>query len=125
MADKKIKRVLISVFSKKGISEICKALDQSGVEILSTGGTATYIESLGIKVTKVEDITGYPSILEGRVKTLHPNVFGGILAKNDESHLKTLEEYSIPQVFLNVIYHFSPKSPQKHWGVKSSPGLQV
>lgn len=109
MADKRIKRVLISVFSKKGISEICKALDQSGVEILSTGGTATYIESLGIKVTKVEDITGYPSILEGRVKTLHPNVFGGILAKNDESHLKTLEEYSIPQIDAVIIdlYPFS------------------
>ncbi|TVQ47597.1 MAG: bifunctional phosphoribosylaminoimidazolecarboxamide formyltransferase/IMP cyclohydrolase PurH [Saprospirales bacterium] len=109
MANKRIKRVLISVFSKKGISQICQELDNHDVEILSTGGTAAFIESLGIKVTKVEDITGFPSILEGRVKTLHPSVFGGILAKSEDSHLKTLQEYSIPQIDAVIVdlYPFS------------------
>jgi phosphoribosylaminoimidazolecarboxamide formyltransferase/IMP cyclohydrolase len=109
MEFKKIKRVLISVYSKKGIDQICKTLAKENIEIISTGGTASYIESLGIKVRKVEDITGFPSILEGRVKTLHPAVFGGILAKKSPSHQQTIEQYNIPGIDAVIIdlYPFS------------------
>ena len=78
---KQIKSALISVFSKDGLDELVLALSQYDVQIISTGGTQKYIESLGVPVTPVEDITSYPSILGGRVKTLHPKVFGGILSR--------------------------------------------
>ncbi|HQM70658.1 MAG TPA: bifunctional phosphoribosylaminoimidazolecarboxamide formyltransferase/IMP cyclohydrolase PurH, partial [Bacteroidales bacterium] len=80
MSDKKIKSALISVYYKEGLDEIVRTLHELGVRIFSTGGTYNHIEQMGIPATKVEDITGYPSILGGRVKTLHPAVFGGILA---------------------------------------------
>lgn len=73
---KKIKSALISVFHKDGLDEIVKSLGKLGVKIYSTGGTQKFVESLGVPVTAVEDVTGYPSILGGRVKTLHPGVFG-------------------------------------------------
>ncbi|MGN0010776.1 MAG: bifunctional phosphoribosylaminoimidazolecarboxamide formyltransferase/IMP cyclohydrolase PurH, partial [Marinilabiliaceae bacterium] len=73
---KKIKSALISVFHKDGLDEIVKSLGKLGVKIYSTGGTQKFVESLGVPVTAVEDVTGYPSILGGRVKTLHPKVFG-------------------------------------------------
>lgn len=82
---KKIRTALVSVYNKDGIGEIVKKLHANGVELLSTGGTQTYIESLGIPCKAVEDLTGYPSILGGRVKTLHPKVFGGILARRDNN----------------------------------------
>ena len=79
MADKKtIKTALISVFHKDGLEELLKKLNDEGVKFLSTGGTQTFIESLGYPCEKVENVTTYPSILGGRVKTLHPKVFGGI-----------------------------------------------
>ena len=77
--NKKIRRALVSVFHKDGLDEILRTLHQQGVELLSTGGTQAFIESLGIPCSKVEDVTSYPSILGGRVKTLHPKIFGGIL----------------------------------------------
>ena len=80
MADiKEIKTALISVFNKDGLDEILRLLNEGGVKFLSTGGTRKFIESLGYSCDAVEDLTGYPSILGGRVKTLHPKVFGGIL----------------------------------------------
>lgn len=81
--DKKINSALISVYNKQGLEVIVKKLQDLRVKIISTGGTADYIENLGIKTVRVEDITNYPSILGGRVKTLHPKIFGGILSQRD------------------------------------------
>ena len=80
---KTIKTALISVFHKDGLDQLLEKLNSEGVRFLSTGGTQTFIESLGYECQKVEDVTTYPSILGGRVKTLHPKVFGGILARRD------------------------------------------
>lgn len=80
---KAIRRALVSVFHKDGLDEILHLLHEQGVELLSTGGTQSFIEGLGIPCNKVEDVTGYPSILGGRVKTLHPKVFGGILGRRE------------------------------------------
>jgi len=103
MADKKIKSALISVFHKDGLEDIIKALIAQDVTIYSTGGTQKFIESQGGKVERVEDLTTYPSILDGRVKTLHPKVFGGILARREDDHLSQLEKYEIPQIDLVVV----------------------
>ncbi len=101
---KRIKTALISVFHKDGLEELLKKLNEEGVKFLSTGGTQTFIESLGYECQKVEDVTTYPSILGGRVKTLHPKVFGGILARRDnEGDLKQMEQYEIPAIDLVVV----------------------
>jgi phosphoribosylaminoimidazolecarboxamide formyltransferase/IMP cyclohydrolase len=94
----KIKSALVSVYSKEGLEPVIRELHGLGVHLYSTGGTQTYIEELGIPVTAVEELTSYPSILDGRVKTLHPKVFGGLLARREEGHLKQLEEYDIPEL---------------------------
>jgi phosphoribosylaminoimidazolecarboxamide formyltransferase / IMP cyclohydrolase len=100
----KIKSALISVYHKERIDEIVDQLKQIGVKIYSTGGTRDYIEKLGVNVTAVEDLTGYPSILGGRVKTLHPKIFGGILARrNNSADLQQLTEYEIPEVDLVIV----------------------
>ena len=100
----KIKSALISVFSKDGLEELVKILDSKGVKIYSTGGTQKYIENLGISIIPVEELTDYPSILGGRVKTLHPKVFGGILNRrsNEEDRLQ-LSEFKIPEIDLVVV----------------------
>lgn len=98
-----IKSALISVFHKDGLDEIIHLLNENGVTIYSTGGTRDHIESLGVKVEKVEDLTGYPSILDGRVKTLHPKVFGGILAKREPDHQAQLAQYEIPNIDLVIV----------------------
>ena len=96
---KTIKSALISVFSKDGLAPIVKQLDQLGVTIYSTGGTQKFINDLGVDVVPVEDITSYPSILGGRVKTLHPKVFGGILNRQENAQdVAELTEYEIPQI---------------------------
>ena len=101
---KKIKRALISVFDKTGLEPIVKKLHEQGVEILSTGGTREFIEKMNIPVTAVEDLTAYPSILGGRVKTLHPKVFGGILARTaNASDLAELAEFEIPLIDLVIV----------------------
>ncbi len=100
---KKIQSALVSVFSKEGLEPIVNELHQLGVKIYSTGGTHKFIEKLGIPVTAVEDVTSYPSILDGRVKTLHPKVFGGILARREEGHLAELGEYEIPEIDLVIV----------------------
>src|SRR5690554_2452404 len=96
---KKITSALISVFSKEGLAPIVKKLNEQNVTIYSTGGTEKFINDLGIKVVAVEDITDYPSILGGRVKTLHPKVFGGILNRQDnENDVAEMAQYNIPQI---------------------------
>ncbi|MCB0703992.1 MAG: bifunctional phosphoribosylaminoimidazolecarboxamide formyltransferase/IMP cyclohydrolase [Saprospiraceae bacterium] len=103
MTDKKIQSALISVFYKDGLEPIVRELNQQGVKIYSTGGTQDFIEGLGIEVTSVESITSYPSILDGRVKTLHPKVFGGILARREPAHLGQLADYEIPEIDLVIV----------------------
>ncbi len=103
MAAKKIKAALISVFNKQGIDNIVKLLHENEVKIYSTGGTQAHIEALGIPVHRVEDLTSYPSILDGRVKTLHPKIFGGILARREEDHLNQLNNYDIPEIDLVMV----------------------
>lgn len=105
MADtKKIKTALVSVFHKDGLDELLKKLNEEGVKFLSTGGTQKFIESLGYECQKVEDVTTYPSILGGRVKTLHPKVFGGILARRDnEGDLDQMKQYEIPEIDLVIV----------------------
>lgn len=102
--DKKIKTALISVFHKDGLEEILAKLHKEGVEFLSTGGTQTFIESLGYPCRKVEEVTTYPSILGGRVKTLHPKIFGGILGRRglaeDEAQM---QQYEIPAIDLVIV----------------------
>ena len=101
---KKIKRALVSVFHKDGLDEILRSLHSEGVELLSTGGTQSFIESLGIPCRKVEDVTGYPSILGGRVKTLHPRVFGGILGRRAlEGDQTEMAKYEIPEIDLVIV----------------------
>lgn len=101
---KKIKSALISVYHKDNLEDIVHKLDELDVRIYSTGGTKEFIEGLGVKVTAVEDVTGYPSILGGRVKTLHPKVFGGILSRRDVSgDANQLSDYEIPEIDLVLV----------------------
>ena len=101
---KTAKSALISVFHKDGLAPIVKKLDELGVTIYSTGGTETFIKDLGINVVPVEEVTSYPSILGGRVKTLHPKVFGGILNRQDnESDVAEMEQYEIPQLDIVIV----------------------
>ncbi len=101
---KPIKTALISVFHKDGLEEILNKLSAEGVKFLSTGGTQSFIESLGHECTKVEEITTYPSILGGRVKTLHPKIFGGILGRRElESDAKEMQKYEIPPIDLVIV----------------------
>ncbi|MEZ7516315.1 bifunctional phosphoribosylaminoimidazolecarboxamide formyltransferase/IMP cyclohydrolase [Flavobacterium frigidarium] len=101
---KTIQSALISVFSKEGLEPIVRLLNDQNVTLYSTGGTEDFIKSLGIPVVAVEDVTSYPSILGGRVKTLHPKVFGGILNRQDnESDVQQMEEFDIPQIDLVIV----------------------
>lgn len=101
---KKIQNALISVFHKDRLEPIIKELNHLGVTIYSTGGTQKFIEDAGVPVIPVENITSFPSILGGRVKTLHPNVFGGILARRHESgDLEQLQQYNIPEIDLIIV----------------------
>ncbi len=108
--NKRIKTALVSVFYKDGLEEILSLLHQNGVKFLSTGGTRSFIEGLGYPCDAVEDLTGYPSILGGRVKTLHPKVFGGILNRRDnEGDRAQIAQYEIPEIDLVIVdlYPFS------------------
>ena len=101
---KKIKTALISVFHKDGLDELLKKLNEEGVKFLSTGGTQAFIESLGYECQAVESGTSYRSILGGRVKTLHPRIFGGILARRDnEGDRLQMAEYAIPEIDLVIV----------------------
>jgi phosphoribosylaminoimidazolecarboxamide formyltransferase/IMP cyclohydrolase len=102
--NKKIRSALISVFYKDGLEKIVQQLQKIGATIYSTGGTQEFIENLGVKCVSVESLTSYPSILGGRVKTLHPSVFGGILGKrNDDTHLAEMKQFNIPEMDLVIV----------------------
>ena len=101
---KPIKTALVSVFHKDGLDELLKTLHEQGVAFLSTGGTQQFIESLGYPCQKVEYVTTYPSILGGRVKTLHPKIFGGILGRRElESDREQMAQYEIPAIDLVIV----------------------
>ncbi len=102
--NKQIKTALISVFHKDGLEELLAQLNSQGVKFLSTGGTQQFIESLGYECQTVESVTTYPSILGGRVKTLHPKVFGGILGRRDnEGDREQMKQYEIPEIDLVIV----------------------
>jgi phosphoribosylaminoimidazolecarboxamide formyltransferase/IMP cyclohydrolase len=104
MSQKQIKSALISVFYKDGLEPIVKELDRLGVTIYSTGGTQKFVEDLGVKCVPVEEVTTYPSILGGRVKTLHPSVFGGILGRRELAQdLEEMKQYKIPEIDLVIV----------------------
>ncbi len=100
----KIKRAIISVTDKSGVQELAKALEEMGVEIVSTGGTAKAIREAGVKVKDVSELTGFPEMMDGRVKTLHPKVHGGILAiRDNEEHMAQMKENGIPEIDMVVV----------------------
>ena len=104
MSQKKIKNALISVFHKDNLAPIIHRLNELGVNIYSTGGTQSFIEELNVNVTPVENLTSYPSILGGRVKTLHPKIFGGILSRRElDTDIAQLEEFEIPEIDLVIV----------------------
>ncbi len=104
MEHKTIKSALLSVFHKDGLDDIVRELASAGVKLYSTGGTLEFIQSLGFEATAVETLTGYPSILGGRVKTLHPGVFGGILSRRElAGDAAQLAEYGIPEIDLVIV----------------------
>ena len=121
MSNRHVKTALISVYHKEGLIELAEVLKANGARIISTGGTQKYLESHGFVVSSVESYTGYPSILDGRVKTLHPAVFAGILARREEQHLAQLDEYQLPQIDLVVVdlYPFTEtlKSTDDHQAI--------
>ncbi len=126
MMMKKIKSALISVFYKDGLEQIVHTLHHNGVNIYSTGGTQTFIEGLGLPCIPVEDITQYPAILGGRVKTLHPLLFGGILGKReDETHAAEMKQYKIPEIDLVIVdlYPFE-ETVANHTGSDESPIIE-
>lgn len=101
---RKIKTALVSVFHKEGLDDLLKTLNADGVKFLSTGGTQSFIESLGYECQAVEEVTGYPSILGGRVKTLHPKIFGGILGRRtNEGDRQQMKQYDIPEIDLVIV----------------------
>jgi phosphoribosylaminoimidazolecarboxamide formyltransferase/IMP cyclohydrolase len=123
---KKIKSALISVFYKDGLEDIVTTLHKNDVIIYSTGGTQTFIENLGVPCIPVEDITAYPAILGGRVKTLHPLLFGGILGKrDDEQHISEMQQYNIPMIDLVIVdlYPFE-ETVANHTGEDESPIIE-
>ena len=124
--NKKIQSALISVFYKDGLENIIRLLDELNVTIYSTGGTQQFIEGLGVKVIPVEILTTYPSILGGRVKTLHPSVFGGILGKrDDETHLQEMKQYNIPEIDLVIVdlYPFEKTLEEQTLKASSTGGV--
>lgn len=101
---KKIERAIISVTDKTGIVELAKSLDNLGVQILSTGGTAKAIREGGLPVTDISEYTGFPEMLDGRVKTLHPKVHGGLLGMRDNpEHVKKMQEHEIKNIDLLIV----------------------
>lgn len=125
---KKINRALVSVFDKTGLEPLIRAMHQNGIEIISTGGTKKFIEQLGIPVTEVSSLTGFPEIFGGRVKTLHPAVFGGILQRSDDvQDKKEASQHNIPSIDLVVVdlYPFEKTITAKNSGDQSVTEQEV
>ena len=116
------RRALISVYDKEGVAEFGRALAELGFEIVSTGGTASALRRAGLEVTDVSDVTGFPEVLDGRVKTLHPRVHAGILARPTQEHMEALEKLDVTPIDIVVVnlYPFqrtveSGKARQRLW----------
>ena len=121
MAHRPIRRALLSVYDKAGLVELARRLSSLGVELVSTGGTAGALQEAGIAVTEVSEVTGAPEILGGRVKTLHPGVHGGILARRDlPEHLAALDQHRLPPIDL-VVVNLYPFEATVAAGVISRP----
>src|SRR6266566_3768233 len=104
MAESRISRALLSVSDKTGLAEFARALVQYGIELVSTGGTAKALADAGLKVTDVSDLTGFPEMMDGRVKTLHPKVHGGLLAvREDRKHREAMQAHGIRPIDLLVV----------------------
>ena len=118
--DIKIKSALISVFSKDGLEPIVEELVKNEVKLYSTGGTYKFISDIGYNVTEVENITDYPSIFGGRVKTLHPKIFGGILyRRNNENDIGEKDKYKIPNIDLVIVDLYPFEETVKNGGTES------
>jgi phosphoribosylaminoimidazolecarboxamide formyltransferase/IMP cyclohydrolase len=120
-----IKRALISVSDKSGIEALVKALDKFKVEILSTGGTAKFIKGLGISVKDVSEYTGFPEMMDGRVKTLHPFIHGGLLAlRDDPEHMKQAKEHGIGMIDMVVVNLYPFERTVSKPGVKFEEAIE-
>ena len=121
----KVRRALISVYDKKGIVDFAKGLEKLGVEIISTGGTAKLLKEKKVNVKEVPEITGFPEILDGRVKTLHPLIHGGILFKREkESHIKEIENLKIPQIDLVAVNLYPFREVIREEGISQEKALE-
>ena len=121
----KIKRALLSVSDKTGIIELAKFLNENGVEIISTGGTMKAIKDAGIPVTYVSDVTGFPEIMDGRVKTLNPKIHGAILAvRSNPEHVKAMEEHNIKPIDLVVVNLYPFKETISKPGVTEAEAIE-
>ncbi|SEH21162.1 MULTISPECIES: hypothetical protein [unclassified Selenomonas] len=121
----KIKRALISVSNKNGVVELAKRLHAAGVEIISTGGTMKSIKEAGIPVTYVSDVTGFPEIMDGRVKTLNPFIHGGILSVRDnQEHLNQMQEHGIKGIDLVVVNLYPFKETIAKPGVELAEAIE-
>ncbi len=121
----KIKRAIISVTDKSGVQEFAKALQEMGVEIVSTGGTARVIREAGVTVKDVSELTGFPEMMNGRVKTLHPKVHGGILALRDNpEHVAQMKENGIPEIDLVVVNLYAFEKTVAREGVTLSEAIE-
>ena len=120
----KIKTALISVSDKKGLAEFAKALSENGVKIISSGGTYKALHEAGIKCAKVEDVTGFPEMLEGRLKTIHPKLHGGILAKRNRGHLAQLKKHGIETIDLVVVNLYPFRETVSKKGVKLDDAVE-
>lgn len=121
----KIKRALLSVSDKTGIVELAKFLNENGVEIISTGGTMKAIKDAGIPVTYVSDVTGFPEIMDGRVKTLNPKIHGAILAvRSNPEHVKAMEEHDIKPIDLVVVNLYPFKETISKPGVTEAEAIE-
>jgi len=122
---RKVKRALISVSDKKGLGELAKGLNELGVEILSTGGTAKMIGGLGIKVRRVSDYTGFPEMLDGRVKTLHPKIHGGLLSlRENKDHMEQVQKHDIELIDMVVVNLYPFEKTVAKEGVKQEEAIE-
>jgi phosphoribosylaminoimidazolecarboxamide formyltransferase/IMP cyclohydrolase len=121
----KVERALVSVHDKAGIVDFCRALAAAGVDIVSTGGTAKLLRESGVPVREVSDVTGFPEMLDGRVKTLHPKVHGGILARRDvPAHLEALAQHGIPRIDLVVVSLYPFEATVARAGVTRAEAIE-
>ncbi len=121
----KIKRAIISVTDKTGVADLAKALHEMGVEVISTGGTARVIREAGVPVKDVSELTGFPEMMDGRVKTLHPKVHGGILAiRDNKTHVSQMKEHGIPSIDMVVVNLYAFEKTVAKEGVSLAEAIE-